>query len=163
MMDGAKTDWFAGMFQILGKENGLKFMRDLAKQNITKRFGHTLIGQLVAAGEGKMDINIPAPIVELLKEKGAPIEWVALGPVPGIMVGAGIASQPPHPHAAKLFVDFVLSREGQMALKGLGRFVVRSDVELSPKYKALKVVAVDPGLADNINEYTKLLRDTFSN
>lgn len=162
MMDGGKTDWFAGMLQIMGKEKGLKFMRDLANQNISRRFGHTLIGQLIAAGEGKIDINIPAPIVELLKQKGAPIEWSALGPVPGIMIGVGTAAQSPHPHAAKLFKDFVLSREAQLTLKELGRFVVRSDIELSPKYKALKVVAVNPDLADNISEYSTLMRDIFS-
>ena len=90
-MEGTKADWFAGMLQILGQERGLKYMRDLAKQQPSPREGHELLAQLVVAGEGVFDINIPASSVERMKERGAPIDWTALGPVPAIMVGVGIA------------------------------------------------------------------------
>ena len=68
-------------------------MRELAKQQPSPREGHELLAQLVVAGEGVYDINIPASSVERMKERGAPIDWTALGAVPAIMVGAGIADR----------------------------------------------------------------------
>ena len=46
LMEGTKADWFAGMLQILGQERGLRFMRDLAKQQPSPREGHELLAQL---------------------------------------------------------------------------------------------------------------------
>jgi iron(III) transport system substrate-binding protein len=102
-MEGTKADWFAGMLQIMGQERGLQYMRQLAKQEPMLREGHELLAQLVAAGEGFFDINIPASSVDRMKEKGAPIDWIALGEAPAIMVGIGLASQAAHVNAAKLF------------------------------------------------------------
>ena len=163
LMDGTKADWFAGMLQILGPQRGLEFMRELAKQQPSPREGHELLAQLVVAGEGHFDVNIPVSSVERVKERGAPIDWTALGTAPAIMVGAGIASQAPHPNAAKLFLEFVLSREGQKLMKTPGRHVARSDLvgEHSAMLKELKIVPVNPALAEKLDEYAKQLRTIF--
>jgi iron(III) transport system substrate-binding protein len=165
MMEGTKVDWFAGMLQIMGTENGMQFMRGLAKQEILQRTGHSLIAQLVAAGEAVFDINIPVASVNRLRDAGAPIDWVALGPVPAIMVGAGITAQPLHPHAARLYIDFILSKEGQAVMRGFHRLSARSDLarEQAGLQKDLRIVPVNPNLADHIEEYAKLLRETFAN
>jgi iron(III) transport system substrate-binding protein len=164
MMEGTKVDWFAGMLQIMGKEKGLKFMRELAKQEIILRTGHSLIAQLVAAGEANFDINIPTASVDRLREAGAPIDWIAPGAVPAIMVGVGLTDQPLHPNAARLYVDFVLSKEGQNIIRGFHRLTARSDLaqEQPAAVKDLHIVPVDPKLADHIDDYTKLLREIFS-
>ena len=163
LMDGTKADWFAGMLQILGQERGLRFMRELAKLQPSSREGHELLAQLVVAGEGNFDINIPVSSVERVKERGAPIDWTALGPVPAIMVGAGVANQAPHPNAAKLFLEFVLSREGQKLMQTPGRHVARSDLagEHAAMLKELKIVPVNPALAEKLDEYAKQLRTIF--
>ena len=164
MMEGTKVDWFAGMLQIMGREGGLQFMRALAKQDILQRTGHSLIAQLVAAGEAVFDINIPVASVNRLRDAGAPIDWVALGPVPAIMVGAGITAQPLHPNTARLYIDFILSKEGQAIMRGFHRLSARTDLahEQAALRKDLSIVPVNPNLADHIEEYTKLLRETFS-
>ncbi len=164
MMEGTKADWFGGMLQIMGTERGLKYMRELAKQELTLRVGHELLAQLVAAGEGLLDINIPSSSVDRLKEKGAPIDWTALGPAPAIMVGIGLSSQAPHPHAAKLYVDFLLSQEGQKIIQGFGRLVARTDLaqEQAMAMRGIQMVPVNPALAERMEEYTKQLREIFS-
>jgi ABC-type Fe3+ transport system substrate-binding protein len=96
-------------------------MRELAKQQPSPREGHELLAQLVAAGEGLFDINIPAASVERMKERGAPIDRVALGAAPVVMVGIGFAAQAMHPNAAKIFLEFVLSRESQKLMQIPGR------------------------------------------
>lgn len=163
MMEGTKADWFAGMLQIMGKEKGLRYMRDLSKQEPMLRVGHELLAQLVAAGEGVLDINIPSSSVDRLKERGAPIDWTALGPVPAVMVGIGVSSQMRHPHAARLYLDFVLSREGQSLIRGFGRLVARTDLaaEQATVIKGVKMLPVNPALADHLDEYAKQLRTIF--
>ncbi len=163
MMEGTKADWFAGMLQIMGQERGQKYMRALAKQQPSPREGHELLAQLIVAGEGLFDINIPAASVERMKERGAPIDWTALGEVPAIMVGIGLSAQAPHPNAAKVFLDFVLSREGQKLMQTPGRLIARGDLanEQAAMLKGLKIVPVDPALAEKLDEYAKQLRSIF--
>lgn len=163
MIEGTKADWFAGMLQILGQERGLKYMRALAKQQPSPREGHELLAQLVAAGEGVIDINIPASSVERMKERGAPIEWVALGPVPAIMVGIGLSAQAAHPNAAKLFIEFILSREGQKLMQTPGRHVAHHEIPNThtARLKDLTIAPVNPALAEKLDEYAKQLRAIF--
>ena len=163
MMEGTKADWFAGMLQIMGQEPGLKYMRELAKQQPTLREGHELLAQLVAAGEGALDINIPASSVDRLKGKGAPIDWTALGAAPAVMVGIGLSARASHPNAAKLYMDFVLSREGQKLFQSFGRLIARSDLasEQPAAIKEIKMVPVSPALAEKMDEYAKQLRSIF--
>jgi iron(III) transport system substrate-binding protein len=151
------------MLQIMGQERGLKYMRDLAGQKPMLREGHALLAQLVAAGEGAMDINIPASSVDRLKEKGAPIDWTALGVAPAIMVGIGISSDAPHPHAAKLFIDFMLSREAQKLMQGFGRLVARKELTAAQPgvVKEVDFVPVNPALAEKMEEYAGQLRAIF--
>ncbi len=165
MMEGTKAEWFAGLLQIMGQERGLKYMRDLARQQPSPREGHELLAQLVAAGEGVMDINIPASSVERMKERGAPIDWIPLGAVPAVMVGIGISAQAAHPNAAKLFLDFVLSREGQRLARTPGRFVARIDIaaEQPAVLKEMKMAPVNPVLAEKLDDYAKQLRAIFGN
>jgi iron(III) transport system substrate-binding protein len=165
MMEGTKADWFAGMLQIMGHERGLEYMRSLARQQPSLREGHELLAQLVAAGEGVLDINIPASSVDRMKEKGAPIDWTALGVAPAVMVGIGLAAQAPHPNAAKLFIDFALSRDGQKLHQSFGRLVARTDLaaEQPATIRGIKIVPVNPALAERMSEYTKQLRAIFAN
>jgi iron(III) transport system substrate-binding protein len=165
MMEGSKAEWFAGLLQIMGQERGLKYMRDLARQQPSPREGHELLAQLVAAGEGVMDINIPAASAERMKERGAPIDWIALGPAPAVMVGIGLSAQAAHPNAAKLYLDFVLSREGQKLAQTPGRFVARADLaaEVASATREIKMVPVNPALAEKLDEYAKQLRSIFGN
>ena len=163
MLDPTKSEWFAGMLEIMGRERGLKYMRDLAKQDIVLRQGNALRAQLVSAGEAAFDINIPTHTIDQLKQSGAPVDWTALGPVPARMSTIGIAAKAPHPAAARLFLDFWLSKEGQRLVRGFNRVIVRSDLadEQNPAIKTLRVVPVNPALGEQLEAYEKLLREIF--
>ena len=165
ILEKDKIDWFTAMLQILGREKGVRYMRDLSRQNPMLRIGQTLITQLVAAGEIALQINANAVSVNRLKQRGAPIDWVALGPLPGLMVGVGLMSQAPHPAAARLFVDFLLSKEGQQLYQSAGRLIARSDLpqDESMKVRGAQIVPVDPVWAENFDEDSKLMKDIFSN
>jgi iron(III) transport system substrate-binding protein len=164
ILEKDKIDWFTAMLQILGREKGLRYMRDLSRQNPMLRVGQSLITQLVAAGEATLQINGNAVTVNRLKQKGAPIDWIAPGPLPGLMVGIGLTSQAPHPAAARLFVDFLLSKEGQQLYQSAGRLVARSDLfqDENMKVRGAQIVPVDPAWAENFDEDSRLLKEIFS-
>jgi ABC-type Fe3+ transport system substrate-binding protein len=153
------------MLQILGREAGIKYMRNLGRQNVMPRVGQSLITQPLAAGEASLQINGNAVTVNRMKQKGAPIDWVAPGPLPGLMVGVGITAAAPHPNAARLFVDFVLSRQGQQLYQSAGRWVARSDLfqQDRTRVRGAQIVPVDPSWAEYFEQDSKLMKEIFSN
>ena len=80
--------------------------------------------------------------VERLKKRGAPIEWKPLQPAFGQPSSVGLSPRAPHPHAALLFADFILSKEGQEIIKARDR-VPSSPAADSPLNK-FEYALVDP-------------------
>jgi ABC-type Fe3+ transport system substrate-binding protein len=80
------------------------------------------------------------------------------------MVGVGLTAQAPHPAAARLLVDFLLSKEGQQLYQSAGRLVARSDLpqDDSMKVRGDQIVPVDPSWAENFDEDEKLMKEIFS-
>jgi iron(III) transport system substrate-binding protein len=72
--------------------------------------------QLLAAGEGGMIFATTASQVTPLADQGAPLEHFFLAdPAPVSFVYAGIPTDAPHPNAARLFLQWLLTEEGQIA------------------------------------------------
>ena len=124
-IDSNKIEWFA----MLLKLKGLPFMEKLAAQKPTVRGGNTLALQLLAAGEFPIAAGVYEYSVEDMKIKGAPVDWVGLEPVITYTVAVSLPSQPPHPYSAKLFIEWLLSKEGQEVINHYGRVPIRDDVE----------------------------------
>jgi len=81
------------------------------------RTGHTLIVELIASGEIPIAIAVYNHAVERLVQKGAPIRWKALETTYGRPNAIGVSRHAQHPNAGLLFVDFMLSKEGQELIK----------------------------------------------
>lgn len=112
-LDTEAHSWFMGILGIMGEKPALEYSRKLATQGLIRRRGHTLLSQLLLVGEFSVQIEGYHHTVFGLKEKGAPIEYVITNPV--IMrppSAVGLAKKAPHPHAAALFIDYLLSPEG---------------------------------------------------
>lgn len=112
-LDDGDYEWYGNMLSIMGREKGLEFMKKLSKQNIQFRFGKLLMANLVAAGEIPVFLTASGHTMEQLREKGAPVKWVPIDPLIGQIGSMGITSHAAHPNAAKLFVNFLSSKEGQ--------------------------------------------------
>lgn len=139
-MDQEEYTWYATLKKTWGKEKTLKYMRALAKQNIEWRKGHTLITQMMAAGEFPLSI-VYAHRIEGMKQKGAPVEWVStVNPIVVTLNSAGLSPKPAHPSVARLFIDFILSKPAQLRIRSLNRIPARADVEpLSPRMEQSKL------------------------
>lgn len=60
--------------------------------------------------------------------RGAPEDWQAIEPVPGLVKTLGLAKHAPHPHASMLFIDFLLSKVGQKILREADYLPAHPDV-----------------------------------
>ena len=113
---------FGALMKAKGKDQGLEFWRRLAEQQIDFRKGYTLISELVSAGEFPVAVSLYQHRVDEYAEKGAPLQWVAPNPlVGGDPNKISLLKNAPRPNAAKLFIDFMLSAEGQKLLQDKGR------------------------------------------
>jgi iron(III) transport system substrate-binding protein len=102
-------DWFAQVVLALGEAQGLKLFRDIVASNgLSVRKGHTLLANLVAAGEVPLALTTYGFSAEQIKQKGAPLDWFIIPPLIARPTAAGVARNAPHPHAAVLFYDFLI-------------------------------------------------------
>jgi iron(III) transport system substrate-binding protein len=109
-MEADDSDWFAGLVERMGQDKGLKLFRDIAETNgFSVRKGHTLMANLVSAGELPLALTIFNYTAEQLKKRGAPIDWFTLDPLVAHPNAIALAANAPHPYAAVLLFDFVLS------------------------------------------------------
>lgn len=158
VIDREETEWFANMLEVMGRENGLKYMRRLAEQRPTMWEGHTLMAQLVAAGEHPIGISLYGPRIEDLKSRGAPVEWVRSNPVIGFLYLVGLADKAPHPNAARLLIDFALSQEGQTEITESRRISMRPDVKPNPP-RLVEGVNIHPSNLELARGYDRLYKD----
>lgn len=131
-LDPRSYDWYFGMLTAWGGQKGSDFMHKLNQQKPAFRDGNVLIANLLAAGEFPVGITY-AHLVERLRMRGAPVDWVALKPMVAAPISIALAARPMNPNAANLFVDLVLSKEGSEILKSMGRVPTRGDVLPSAK------------------------------
>jgi iron(III) transport system substrate-binding protein len=145
--------WYATMLSVLGDDSGRKFFAGLSRQQLQYRASQVLITQFVAAGEFNLGFVYDNQVLRFKKE-GAPL---AVAPLPFVtknMHPLGLAAAAPHPNSAKLFIDFVLSRQGQTLMKNLGRVVSRTDIPQEEIAKS-KLIAEDITLADRLAQITE--------
>jgi iron(III) transport system substrate-binding protein len=111
------ADWFSAVAGALGEEKGIGLFRDIVRANgISARKGHSLLAQMVAAGEVPLALTVYNYKAQQLKESGAPVEWFVIAPAIARANGIGITARPKSPHAAVLFYEFELGDQGQRIL-----------------------------------------------
>ena len=155
-------DWFSAVIAEMGEEKGLKLFHDIvAKNGVSVRKGHTLLANLVVSGEVPLSLTTYLYKVLQLKNDGAPIDWFALPPEVARSQGTGMALKAPHPHAAVLFIDFLLS-DGQAVLAK--RDFIPTNVKVQPLPAGVALKFVDPAkILDESKKWEKLFNDTFVN
>jgi iron(III) transport system substrate-binding protein len=131
VMDREEYDFFAGMIGVMGQNKASALLKRLVEdQGLVFKRGHTLISQLVAAGEHDLFVDGYVQNVIQLKPAKPPIDLVFPNPTlvkpPSALA---VTSKAPHPHAAALLVDFYLSKEAQEILsQKLGYWTVHNQV-----------------------------------
>ena len=98
----------------MGEEKGRAFLRELGKQRIANLRGSAreVLDQTIA-GEYSLALQIFNHHAVISAKKGAPVDWIAMEPATVTLSTLSVLAKAPHPNAAKLLMDFIISREGQ--------------------------------------------------
>lgn len=162
LMASNNYEWFGNVLKIMGEEKGMALMRKLSSQDLRLREGGTLTASLVVAGEGPISIASNSDRIEEMKTKrGAPVDWVGVDPVISRQHPIALARGAPRPNAAKLYIDYVLSREGQEIARSTLQLPDRADVKPPFSIKGFKLHYADLSLADRYEEITKKFDTMF--
>ena len=152
-LDEGDVEWYAAMLDYWGREKGTAFMRALGQQKPLRLRGHQALARRLAAGDFPLALVYSSDI-EPPRLTQAPVQWIRnLDPVILAPTAVAISNKAPHPAAARLLVDYLLSKEGQQAIHSRNRMAVRRDVEPDKPRTSPHVHPLNPRLAANFAEY----------
>jgi iron(III) transport system substrate-binding protein len=156
-------DIFGMMLKVMGREKGLDFMRRLAAQGVVLKNSYSLAIQAIASDEVSLGINLYGTRTEEFKKKGAPVDWISLEFTLASLEPLAVGAKAPHPNSARLFVDFLLSKEAQSLMRERFRIPSRPDVPPDPPEltKGLKLIPTDLSLAEQSKQLAEEFRQTF--
>lgn len=129
------TASMAATYEFMERELGDDYLTKLGQQSPKYYTSAVPMGQAVASGEaGVTPISTPS-IVKDLQDQGAPVDFAYPDPGFAIMWGGGGIATSKRPNAARVFVDFIMSEEGQAAINSeefgaAGREGVEDDIDL---------------------------------
>jgi iron(III) transport system substrate-binding protein len=132
-IDATDNVWLKAMLDYYGEPQGTQVVKDIvAALRPVLTDGHLAMARAVGAGEYALALNQFVNLSENVKIAGSPIEVFALDPVALFFGEVGISALAPHPNAAKLAANFMLSQECQQFLARFGRIPTRADVASNP-------------------------------
>ena len=163
-MDTTDYDWLASLIDYYGRGKALELAGKLAKQQLNLRRGPTLLAQLAVAGEFPLVIDAFPEEIMQMKSAKAPVDFIFSEPFVPVKTPTtiSISSGAPHPHAAALFVDFLLAKAGQDLMAGQGRWVSRKDGSYFADLKGKKMQIPSPDWDDKQVELIKRYNNIFT-
>jgi ABC-type Fe3+ transport system substrate-binding protein len=162
-LDTEEYEWLACELKLRGEKEGLAFLRKLS-EFVVMRKGHTLGTQLTAAGEFSAFIHGNAAEFHQLKINGAPVDMALTAPTQATPRATALSAKSRREAAAKVFMEWLFSRETAKFITQIGRTSTRSDIERHPAALSSKqdfFVLADAEYFENYGKYVKLFDEIF--
>jgi iron(III) transport system substrate-binding protein len=162
-LDGTSHGILRGLAASWGEDKAVTYIKRLAKQKPVMARASIVAVESMHIGNVSMVIA-RAPVIQGYMEKlDSPIQWVFLEPVIAQIDAVMLSAQSPHPNAARLFIDFVLSRQGQGAMDAIQLIPVRRDMQprLNQAIQGHKWFVERPDKHVNFQETVRLFREIF--
>jgi iron(III) transport system substrate-binding protein len=154
----ANGDTGARMIAAMLKAKGEEYIKRLRNQEYSL---HSLsaraLADLVAAGEVELSPTISREHAIEVKRKGGSIGWAPMEVVPTNAGGVALVKTAPHPHAALLLADFILSPRGQKIFAEFDFADPAGDSGLNRFYPERGLTSEQ--YENQMNRWLKLLRD----
>jgi iron(III) transport system substrate-binding protein len=114
LSSSAASGFIGTVLDTMGEDKGMAYLRELQKQRIAAvdTSARQVLDQVIA-GEYAIALQIFNHHAVISAKKGAPVKWIPMEPATGVLSVVSIPKAAPHPNAAKLFEDFLVSKEGQ--------------------------------------------------
>ena len=157
--------WFNVLLESMGNKNGMEYMQALARQDLHMPGSSSVMRvQLMLAGESAIAIAARGRRVTEYKQQGAPIDLRLLDPYAGEPNLVALMQRSSHPHSALLFIDWILSEEGQSRIAdAAGRISIRKGTKHQPwvqelfekDFVFLSPASIGPNLNTIIERYNR--------
>ena len=153
--------WFAAIVSKLGEEQGLRLFRDIVRTNgMSVRKGHTLLANMVAAGDVPLALTVFGYKSDQLQRAGAPVRTFYLPPVIALATSMSVARCATHPHAAVLLYDFMIGEAQEILAK---RDLVPTNPKIRPLPAGVELTFMDPAqMLDHGRKWTELWENTIT-
>ncbi|MGE3149806.1 MAG: ABC transporter substrate-binding protein, partial [Pseudorhodoplanes sp.] len=157
--------WIAGLFNALGEGPAMETLKKLAAQKPRLYDSNSALTSGLSSGQIVVgyDVNLSDAIIA--KNKGAPVDYIIVEPLIVLPVYQVIMNDAPHPFAAALTYDWILSDRGQSAYHALAQLGTRSDIAY-PGAEVIKGAKKPPtyltaALLSDPDRFNKLFEDLF--
>jgi iron(III) transport system substrate-binding protein len=133
-----------------GQEKGMAYLREFAKQQpVTIPAAQRVVLDKVISGEYPLAVMTLSYHSTISAAKGAPVQWLKMPPMVMSANTLSVLKNATHPNAARLLVEFLLSRQGQEIIAANDYMpsdpsVPIKDPELQPETGKFAITAVSP-------------------
>jgi iron(III) transport system substrate-binding protein len=132
-IDGTDNEWLKAMLEYYGEARGIELVKNIvAALRPVVTDGHLAMARATGAGEYWVSLNNYVNLSMNVKLAAGPIDVWPLDPVTLFFGQVGVNANAPHPNAARLAANFMLSQECQQFLAKFGRLPTRPDVASNP-------------------------------
>lgn len=161
LFDESSLEEVMALLAAWGKDRTVNYLTKLSQQQLLIRVGRDTTTQMMMAGEAALAVTTYGYNNESLRANNAPVDWVAQDLIPTLIYPLTLARNAPHPHAAALFYDYLISEEGQRLIAREGRVVAHPKVDpIYPRMKELQNLLGTPRIQLNtLEQNAKLLKD----
>lgn len=137
---GTAYTMLATMVQLMGEEKGLEYMKKLNAQVKTYPKSGTAPGRMVGQGEATVGITFLHDAIKYREEGMKDIKLSAPAEGTGYEIGAvAIVKGGPDQEAAKMFVDWALTKKGQEIGQQCGSYQFLTNTEAQPPKQAAEI------------------------
>jgi iron(III) transport system substrate-binding protein len=162
-IDSGALNWYIGSVQDSASAQDL--MKKIAANKPVMTTGHTETVSQLESGEFDVTPTAYGYLADQEKKLGRPVDFVNPKPVLVTLNPVGVAKNAPHPNAAKVLIDWLLSKQGQqfIAQEGGGEISSRTDVVSNPQVfnPKLQYVIVRPPDSTQYNQVVQQFKSIF--
>jgi iron(III) transport system substrate-binding protein len=160
--------FIGNVLSFMGEEKGMAYLRKLSSQKIANLHvsARQVVDQVIA-GEYPIALQIFNHHTLISAKKGAPVDWIKMEPATVVLQVASVAKGAPHPNAAKLLLDYLVSDEGQEFFKKADYLpasprVPAPDPALKPEGGHFKATIFSPGdVEENMPKWKQVFDQLF--
>lgn len=153
---------------VMGEQSGMDYLRRFAAQEpvFVAASPRAVLDQVIA-GEYKMGVMMYNHHAAISAGKGAPVQWLKIEPLVGLQSIIGILKDAPHPSAARVLEEFILSADGQRVMADNDYLPADPDVpariaELKPEAGHFKVNLIPPQMVhDDLPQWRTIFHEVF--
>jgi iron(III) transport system substrate-binding protein len=156
------------VLQSMGQDKGMDYLKKLADQQISNvPSNQRALTDQVIAGQYPLALTTFTHHAVASAAKGAPVKWLKIEPLTGILDVTMLLKGRPHPDAGKLLIEFILSPEGQAVFQEASSIPANPAVpgqhpELKPDTGGFKAVLLTPTLIDaNFDNWVSIYHQLF--